>query len=91
MEDVEVTITGGEIGPDEVKAYIERGRRNRPKQKLVAIKISIDGEYVDLDYEYEAIPFERMIRVFEGYLGSLDPVNNGKRAEVMDRVTHEIE
>lgn len=91
MEDVEVTITGGAIESDEINAYIERGRRNRPKQKLIAIKIALDGEYVDLDYEYDAIPFERTVRVFEGYLGDLEPVNDGKRAEVMDRVTHKIE
>ena len=62
-----------------------------PKQRPVRLKISVDGEHVDLEYELDSIPFER-IRHITGYLtGDTSTWNNAKQAEEKDRVKHSME
>ena len=90
MKNVSITTKGGIIFDKEIQAYVDRGREQRPGQKLLAVDINIDGDYVDLEYQYDSEPFER-IRWITGYLvGTLDRFNNAKKAEVLDRVTHEL-
>ena len=50
--------------------------------------IQTDGDFVDLKYEFDDIPFERVRRITGYLVGSLERFNNGKRAEVEDRVSH---
>lgn len=77
-------ITGGEISTEEVYAYREYVKKNRPGYELIGIHL--DGDYVDL--EMQAIPFERIRRI-TGYLtGSTTKWNESKQAELKDRVTH---
>ena len=44
--------------------------------------------YVDLKYEFEQVPFERIRRITGYLVGTVDRFNDGKRAEVEDRVKH---
>lgn len=67
----------------EAREYIKRA----PKGTTL-IKCEVDGHYVNLWY-YDKIPFERIRRV-TGYLSSVDRWNNGKRAELADRVKHPL-
>lgn len=67
----------------EAREYIKRA----PKGTTL-IKCEVDGHYVNLWY-YDRIPFERIRRV-TGYLSSVDRWNNGKRAELADRVKHPL-
>ena len=90
MENVKITTTGGIISDTEIQAYIDRGREKRPGQKLLSVNIRLDGEYVDLEYCYDGKPFERIRRITGYLVGTLDRFNNAKKAEVLDRVTHEI-
>ena len=52
------------------------------------------GAYVtyeqDLKCEFETVPFERVRRITGYLVGSLDRFNDGKRAEVEDRVKHSL-
>ncbi len=91
MKNVEINITGGTLENEEIQAYVDRGRENRPSSKLVALDIAVDGEYVDLQYTYDDKPFERIRRITGYLVGTLDRFNNAKRAEVLDRVTHNPE
>ena len=52
--------------------------------------ITPDGDFVDLKYEFADIPFDRVRRITGYLVGSLDRFNDGKRAEVEDRVTHGV-
>ena len=90
MKNVHITTTGGILSDTEIQAYVDRGRELKPGQKLIALDISLDGDYVDLSYQYEARPFERIRRITGYLVGTLDRFNNAKRAEVLDRVTHEV-
>lgn len=88
MKNVDINITGGTLEDKEIQAYVDRGRENKPAQKLVGLDIKVDGEYVDLTYSYDDRPFERIRRITGYLVGTLDRFNNAKRAEVTDRVTH---
>ena len=91
MKNVEINISGGTLENAEIQAYVDRGRENKPNQKLIALDINVDGEYVDLQYTYDDRPFERIRRITGYLVGTLDRFNNAKRAEVLDRVTHNAE
>lgn len=91
MKNIELTVTGGTLENEEIQAYVDRGRENKPSQKLIALDIKVDGEYVDLTYKYDDRPFERIRRITGYLVGTLDRFNNAKKAEVLDRVTHDSE
>lgn len=88
---IKVNVTGGSIGDKEKEAYIQRARTLYPEKRISEMNINIvDGDYVDIEYHYDTAPFQRIRRV-TGYLaGTLDRFNNAKKAEVRDRVKHEV-
>lgn len=90
MKNVNITINGGALEDAEIQAYVDRGREQRPNQKLTDLEITVDGDYVDLAYSYDDRPFERIRRITGYLVGTLDRFNNAKKAEVLDRVTHEV-
>lgn len=81
------TIDGIEVRADvpeeEAREYVKRA----PKH-TTAMKVESDGNYVNIWY-YDRVPFERIRRV-TGYLSSVDRWNNGKKAELADRVKHPL-
>ncbi len=91
MKNIELTVTGGTLDDQEIQAYVDRGRENKPSQKLISLDIKVDGDYVDLTYQYDDRPFERIRRITGYLVGTLDRFNNAKRAEVLDRVTHNVQ
>ena len=85
----EINVIGGTLTQEEIDAYLQRAEK-----KFGAVPhcldIHVDGDFVDLKYQFEDIPFERIRRV-TGYLtGTLDRWNDAKRAEEKDRVKHGI-
>ena len=85
-----IKITNGEMSDKEINAYVEYGMKKYPNSKIRAMEISIDGEYVDVKYIFDDIPFQRIRRI-TGYLaGTLDRFNDAKRSEVDDRVKHSL-
>ena len=87
---MEVIVNGGSISEQEKNNYIEYVKAKDPNKELVSLQIDIDGDFAELKYQFEDIPFERIRRV-TGYLtGTLDRWNDAKRAEERDRVKHGI-
>ncbi len=74
----------------EKEAYIRRAREQYPDKRISSMDISLDGEYADITYHWETVPFERIRRITGYLVGTLDRFNNGKRAEEADRVKHGI-
>lgn len=72
----------------EQQEYVKYVKKNNPDKIITALKIRLDGEFVDLRYEYETVPFERIRRITGYLVGTLDRFNNAKRVEVGDRVKH---
>ena len=60
-----VTITGN-APQREQRAYVDYLEK-KYNRKLKALDINIDGDYADLNYEFEQVPFERIRRI-TGYL-----------------------
>ena len=82
-----VEVLNGTLSDVEISAYIERAREKYGREP-VGIQIRLDGDYVDLDYNFGTVPFERIRRITGYLVGTLDRFNNAKRAEEKDRVKH---
>ena len=87
---MDIIVNNGTITDEEKNNYVEYVKSKNPDRELVYLEINLDGEFADLKYQFEDIPFERIRRV-TGYLtGTLDRWNDAKRAEEKDRVKHGV-
>ena len=90
-------LIGGELGKDmseeEFQQYIDRGRQAHKNLKLtgVTVKMVPDSDDIDISYEYQKTPFERIRRITGYLVGTLDRFNDAKRHEVEDRVKHGLQ
>lgn len=85
-----VKVIGAQIPQEEIDAYIEHSKQKYPDKVIKELTIQVDGEFVDLKCEFENIPFERIRRITGYLVGTIDRFNDGKRAEVEDRVKHSV-
>lgn len=85
-----VNVTGGTISEAEKAAYIERAHKMYPDRRISRMDINVDGDFVDISYQYDTVPFQRIRRITGYLVGTLDRFNNAKAAEVRDRVKHGI-
>ena len=85
-----VTVTGGTLAQKEIDFYVQSLKEQNPDKIIKSVDFTVDGEYVDMKYDYDSVPFERIRRITGYLVGTLDRFNNGKRAEVEDRVKHTL-
>ena len=83
-------ISNIELSEQEKQAYIDHIIEKNGK-KPAHVEVTVDGDYVDLKYYLEDIPFERIRRITGYLVGTLDRFNDGKKAEEHDRVKHTFE
>ena len=86
-----VTVSGGALAKAEIDAYVEQLKANNPDKAIKTVELTVDGEYVDMKYTYDSVPFERIRRITGYLVGTIDRFNDAKRAEVQDRVKHTID
>ena len=84
-----INVTGGVLPQEEINAYIVRATEKYGKEPL-GIDIRVDGDYVELSYDFGRTPFQRIRRITGYLVGTLDRFNNAKRAEERDRVRHTV-
>lgn len=84
-----VTVTGGSLQQAEIDAYIQRAQQKYGREPR-HIDMNVDGEEIELRYDFEARPFHRIRRITGYLVGTLDRFNNGKRSEERDRVKHQL-
>lgn len=83
-----ITIgTHPDIPEAELQAYLNHANNTYPHRNGV-VNIMIDGDYVDLSYDFDPVPFQRIRRITGYLVGDLGRFNNAKRSEVKDRVKH---
>lgn len=82
-------IVDENLPQEELQQYVARGRE-KYGQKLKGINIHVDGDEVELTYDLDTVPFQRIRRITGYLVGTLDRFNNGKRAEEADRVKHTV-
>ncbi len=87
---VKINVIGGDLDQKEIDAYIDYGKKKYPDKNITGMDVTVDGDYVDLKYTFENVPFERIRRITGYLVGTLDRFNNAKRAEERDRVKHGI-
>ncbi len=87
---ISVNVIGDELSQEEINAYIEYGKNKYSDRQISAMTVTVDGEFVDLKYEFTDVPFDRIRRITGYLVGTLDRFNNGKRAEERDRVKHSV-
>ena len=85
---MKVNVTGGSITQEEINAYIEHGKQKYPDKVIKEITIKVDGDFVDLKYDFDDVPFDRIRRITGYLVGTTDRFNNAKRSEERDRVKH---
>ena len=83
-----VTITG-DAPHKEALAYADYLER-KYNRTLKTLDIPIDGDYADLNYAFEQVPFERIRRITGYLVGTMDHWNSAKAAEEADRVKHDV-
>lgn len=84
-----VTVKGMEIEEKERQAYVDYLEKKH-NRKLKTLNIEIDGDFANLTYEWEPVPFERIRRITGYLVGTMDHWNDAKTAEEGDRVKHSI-
>lgn len=84
-----VRVTGGQLEQQEINAYIQRARDKFGREPF-GIDIRVDGDFVELSYDFGDQPFQQIRRITGYLVGTLDRFNNAKRAEEHDRVKHGV-
>lgn len=87
---MKINVIGGTMPQQEIDVYVAQLKEANPDKYIKTIDFTLDGEYVDVKYTYDNVPFERIRRITGYLVGTVDRFNNGKRAEVEDRVTHSL-
>ena len=85
-----VTVVNGTLPQEEIDAYVQRAIQKYGREPL-SMEITVDGDYVDVTYDFAAAPFQRVRRITGYLVGTLDRFNNAKRAEERDRVKHSVQ
>ncbi len=87
--DCKVQVINGALEQQEIDAYVQRAQKQFGKTPH-AITIRVDGDYVELTYDFGQQPFARIRRITGYLVGTLDRFNNGKAAEERERVKHSM-
>ena len=87
---MKVNVIGTQIPQEEIDAYIEHGKQKYPDKVIKEITIKVDGDFVDLKYDFDDVPFDRIRRITGYLVGTIDRFNDAKRSEERDRVKHTL-
>lgn len=83
-----IEVKNGQLSEQEIDSYLDYVRQKFPDKTIKTLEISVDGDFVDLKYEFEPVPFERIRRITGYLVGTTDRWNNAKQSELKDRVKH---
>lgn len=85
-----VNVIGESLSQQEINAYIAYGKKKYIGRNITAMTVKTDGDFVDLKFEFEDVPFQRIRRITGYLVGTLDRFNDAKRAEESQRVKHNV-
>lgn len=85
-----VNVTGGTLSQNEIDQYIQDLKERNPDKIFKTITLDVQGDEIEISYEYDSRNFERIRRITGYLVGTIDRFNDAKRAEVADRVKHSL-
>ncbi len=85
-----VNVIGESLSQQEINAYIAYGKKKYTGRNITGMTVKTDGDFVDLKFEFEDVPFQRIRRITGYLVGTLDRFNDAKRAEESQRVKHTV-
>lgn len=88
LDHVNVTVQNGEMSQEEIKNYIAYIHENNQGKLLKNLELTVDGDDVEMKYEFAPVKFERIRRITGYLVGTVDRWNDAKRSEEQDRVKH---
>ena len=88
IDNVDIKVLNGEMDDREIKNYIQYVKEKYKDETLVSLTLTIDGDYVDMNYHLKPQPIERIRRITGYLVGTLERFNDAKVAEERDRVKH---
>ena len=89
IDDIKVHAHGlTQYDPNELQEYVRRGKQ-KFGTNLREIVLKFDNDYVDIEYITPTAGFNRLRRITGYLVGDVSRWNNGKRAELNDRVKHQ--
>ena len=91
IDGIRIEVYNAELTEEEILQYISRARLAKPSGKLIRMTLTVDGDSVDIESEYEATPFERIRRITGYLVGRLSRANAAKSAEIADRTANDID
>lgn len=86
----QVKVYDGELTQNEINSYLEQLKREYPDRHILMAEFRVDGDYVDVRYRYESVPFHRIRRITGYLVGDVSKFNDAKRSELNDRVKHSL-
>lgn len=84
----QIKVLNGTLSTEEQEAYLKYAREKYPNRVIRTMQIDLDGDYVNLSYEFDDVSFQRIRRITGYLVGDLSRFNDAKRSEVEDRVIH---
>jgi len=85
-----VNVTGGALSQQEIDLYLARAREKFGREPY-AMHLHLDGDEVEITYDYGNQPFQRTRRITGYLVGGMERWNNAKRAEERDRIKHPLQ
>lgn len=83
-----VNVINGVLTDKEKELYWNYALKHSEGKELDALDVKLDGDYADLTYHFNRVPFERIRRITGYLVGTLDRFNDAKKEEEHDRVKH---
>lgn len=90
LNNVDVEIINGDMEEEEILAYIQYLKDKFKDETLTSLTLTLDGDFVDMQYHLQPQPMERIRRITGYLVGTLDRFNDAKAAEERDRVKHQM-
>ena len=85
-----VNVIGEQISDEEKEAYVKRAKEKYPNDNIESITVEVDGDFVNLTYHKQPIPFSRIRRITGYLVGDMSRWNNAKKSEELDRTKHGV-
>jgi len=83
-------VIGGQMSLEEMDSYVSMLKKKYPERLFKEVTFRIDGDFVDVSYQYDVVPFDRIRRITGYLVGNMTRWNDGKKAEEADRVKHSV-